>query len=134
MGLSLLSAQRMCSLTAWLIKTSKQLFSHSQKRIDSCLDCFMLKENQIKQCSLLDQLVMMMDFYHVALPFVSTACPVCTMYVPRMCVFVHVCSHPGIVIHMHETSWQCDLGEMNVQRPGHPDHSLKCTGGRVMGM
>lgn len=32
MGLSLLSAQRMCSLTGWLIKAPTQLFSHSQKK------------------------------------------------------------------------------------------------------
>lgn len=49
-------------------------------------------------------------------------------------MYLHVCSHTGNFIHMHETSRWCDLGEMNAQRAGHPGPSLKCTGGRVMGM
>lgn len=87
MGSPQLSAQKMCSLTAWLIKTSTQLFSHSQKRINSCLDWFMLIKNQIKQCSI-DQLVMILNFYHVDFLFVYTACPVCTMYITQMCKYV----------------------------------------------
>lgn len=49
-------------------------------------------------------------------------------------ILVHMYSHPGKFMYMHETSWWCHFGEINVQRAGHSGPSLKCTGGRVMGM
>lgn len=75
MGLSLLSAQRMCSLTGWLIKAPTQLFSHSQKKKkkkDRCMFGLIHAPRKSNHSAFLGRSAchkrLIMNFYCVALP------------------------------------------------------------------